>query len=437
MTQDFRTAPIDEQAKAILAEKGYELRIVDPDDREAMERYVQAESRGFLGGTVPQAALDAQVEEFAQNRRNTAVYDPHGTDPRTPIATTNSWIGPLTLPGERDIDAWAISGVTVAQTHRRRGIQRQMMEAELRTAHGLDVPIAMLTVSESSIYGRYGFGVAALAAEYRITTRGLTWTGHRPDGRVDFIPARQWRDAVPALFERTRLRDPGQVRPFALRWDQAAGFVTHQGDKSAERQAIQYRDADGEIRGLAIYKINEGTSEEDFTTHEAQVIHLVAETDDAYAALWRFFVEMDLVSTIRYDLGSVDEPVRWMVSNFRAVEVRPFDMQYLRLLDVKRVLETRRYEVPGEVSFEVTDDLGFASGSWTARANLDGAAVVQTGGDAQLTLGVVELGAMLCGGTNARTLAAAGRVVERAEGAVQRAAAMLSSTRTPQISSWY
>ncbi|GAA2086791.1 GNAT family N-acetyltransferase [Pseudolysinimonas kribbensis] len=440
MTQDFRTAPIDEQARAILAERGYEFRVVDPDDRDAMERYVLAEARGFLGGTMQQPALDAHIAEFAQNRRNSAVYDPSGADPLTPIATTNSWIGPLTLPGQRDIDAWAISGVTVAQTHRRRGIQRQMMEAELRTARGLDVPVAMLTVTESSIYARYGFGVAALAAEYRISTRGLTWTGREPEGRLDFIPVRQWRDAAPALFERTRLRDPGQVRPFAMRWDQAAGYITYEGDKSAGRQAVQYRDASGGVRGMALYTINEGTSEQDFTTHEAQIVNLIAETDDAYAALWRFFVEMDLVSTTRYDLGSADEPVRWMVSNFRAVEVRPFDMQYLRVLDVKRVLEARAYEVPGEVSFEVTDDLGFASGTWTARASTAGTVIAAAGEVADsgdLELGVVELGAMLCGGTSARTLAAAGRVVERGPGALDRATAMLASTRPPRIDSWY
>jgi predicted acetyltransferase len=341
------------------------------------------------------------------------------------------------LPGGRDIDAWAISGVTVAQTHRRRGIQRQMMEAELRTAHALDVPIAMLTVSESSIYGRYGFGVAALAAEYRINTRGLTWIGRRPDGRLDYIPVRQWRDAVPSLFERVRLSDPGQVRPFALRWDQAAGFVTHEGDKSAERQAIQYRDAAGELRGLALYKINEGTSEQDFTTHEAQIIHLVAETDDAYAALWRFFIEMDLVLTIRYDLGSVDEPVRWMVSNFRAVEVRPFDMQYLRILDVKRVLEARGYEVPGEVSFEVTDDLGFAGGSWSLRADAGSAACDPSTASGDVSLGVVELSAMLVGGVSAEVLRAAGRVGERQRGAAERLGALLATGATPAVDFWY
>lgn len=332
MSDDFRTAPIDEQSAANLASKGYELRLVDTADREAVERYVRAEIRGFLGTASNHAALDAHVDEFIAHRRLSAVYDPGSLDPLTPIATSNSWIGPLTLPGDRDVDAWAISGVTTAQTHRRRGIQRQIMEAELRTARRLGLSVAMLTVSESSIYGRYGFGVAALAATYTISTRGLTWTGPQVDGRLDFITARQWRDAAPGLFETVRLRHPGEVRPFALRWDQMAGLVTWEGDKSADRHAVQYRDAAGVVRGLAIYTVSHGS--DDFERAKVDVINVIASTDDAYAALWRFFVEMDLVGTITYSLGSVDEPLRWMVSDARAVEVRTFDMQYLRVLDV-------------------------------------------------------------------------------------------------------
>lgn len=330
MSDDFRTAPIDERSAANLAAKGYELRLVDTTDRAAVERYVRAEMRGFLGSASNRAALDAHIEEFVANRRLSAVYDPEGVDPLTPIATSNSWIGPLSLPGDRDVDAWAISGVTTAQTHRRRGIQRQIMEAELRTAASLGVPVAMLTVSESSIYGRYGFGVAALAATYTISTRGLTWTGPQVDGRLDFITAQQWRDAAPDLFETVRLRHPGEARPFALRWDQIAGIVSWQGDKSADRHALQYRDAAGVVRGLAIYTVADAPG---FERMSVDVINVIASTDDAYAALWRFFVEMDLVGTVTYSLGSIDEPMRWMVSDARAVEVRTFDMQYLRVLD--------------------------------------------------------------------------------------------------------
>ncbi|MGN6325489.1 GNAT family N-acetyltransferase [Pseudolysinimonas sp.] len=417
-TREIQSAPIDEQAAAKLAANGYELRVVDSADREAVDRYLQAEARGFFGPVMTRESLDAHAAEFTTNRRLTAVYDPEGADPLTPIATSNSWIGPLTIPGG-EIPAWAISGVTTAQTHRRRGIQRQIIEAELRTAHRLGVAIAMLTVSESSIYGRYGFGVAALAAEYRIRTRGLAWTGPVPAGRLDYIPVRRWRDQAPALFEQLRLRAAGQVAPFGMRWDQVAGFQSRKGDTSDERRAVQYRDESGELRGMAIYTVSEDP--DDFTAHRVAVLNVIAASDDAYAAIWRFFVEMDLVATVTYDLGAVDEPMRWMVSDFRAVEVKPFDMHYLRVLDAATVLGSRSYETDGEAAFRVIDDLGIASGSYALTVS-GGRGAVSDAAEPADPIEVAELGAAIVGAPS------------RKDDALGR---LLETRRAPAIGFWY
>jgi predicted acetyltransferase len=53
---------------------------------------------------------------------------------------------------------------------------------ELRTAAELGVPIAALTVSESTIYGRFGFASAAQAAHWEIDTRHVRWAGPTPAG---------------------------------------------------------------------------------------------------------------------------------------------------------------------------------------------------------------------------------------------------------------
>jgi predicted acetyltransferase len=429
MSVDVRTSPLDEQAVAKLADQGLEIRLVDAADVEAIDRYTRADTRGFLGDEPGRDVLDAERADL-RNRRCSAVYDPAGAEPEVPIATVNSWIGPLTMPGERAIDAWAVSGVTVAPTHRRRGIQRQMMEAELRTAARLGVPISMLTVSESSIYGRYGYGCAALAADYRIDTRRARWTGPTPDGRVDLIDVSAFRRLAPELFERVRLLQPGQIRPSERRWDQFCGFATGDGDAAKKRRAVQYRDAAGVVRGLALYTVAEDPA--DFTAHTAQVLSVIAETDDAYAALWRFLVELDLIATLRYDQGSIDEPLRWMVSDFRAVEVKPFDMQYLRVLDVKAAFEGRPLG-PGEIAVQVTDPLGFAAGIWTLR---DGAVTAAPNARPELTLGVSEASSVLIGGVAPATLAASGRIGVHADGAVERLTRLLAAAM-PQLSFWY
>ena len=66
-------------------------------------------------------------------QRSVGVFDDSIAEPAMPVATVTSWPAALTVPGG-EVVAWAISGVTVAPTHRRRGIARAMLESELRVA---------------------------------------------------------------------------------------------------------------------------------------------------------------------------------------------------------------------------------------------------------------------------------------------------------------
>jgi predicted acetyltransferase len=65
----------------------------------------------------------------------------------------------MTLPGG-STTALGLSWVSVETTHRRRGILRRLVDHQLRAAAGRGVPVVVLTASEATIYGRFGFGVA-------------------------------------------------------------------------------------------------------------------------------------------------------------------------------------------------------------------------------------------------------------------------------------
>ena len=65
------------------------------------------------------------------------------------------------MPGGALLPAAAVSWVSVLPTHRRRGVLTQMMAAMHDDARERGEPAAILTASESSIYGRFGYGVAA------------------------------------------------------------------------------------------------------------------------------------------------------------------------------------------------------------------------------------------------------------------------------------
>ena len=62
----------------------------------------------------------------------------------------------------------------------------------------------------------------------------------------------------------------------------------------------------GAIAGFALYEI---ALQDVSKPGRLKLVDLVAATDDAYAALWRFVIEMDMVSEIAADLRSVSEPV--------------------------------------------------------------------------------------------------------------------------------
>ena len=60
------------------------------------------------------------------------------------------------------------AGVTiigVLPTHRRRGYLRAMMRSLIDDARARGEPVAVLWATEDTIYGRFGFGMASMAAE--------------------------------------------------------------------------------------------------------------------------------------------------------------------------------------------------------------------------------------------------------------------------------
>jgi predicted acetyltransferase len=445
---DFKIAPADPTSVARLAERGLRYAVVDTADAAAFATWYRAANRGFLQSE----RTDEQVTRTGEGigyRRTIGVYDdslPAQAD--WPVATVNSWPAQLTLPGSsiehpRTLPSWAISMVTVAPTHRRRGIARDMLEGELRTAAALGVPMAMLTVSESTIYGRFGFAPAAYATDWTIDTRRVRWSGPAASGRVEYLAVAEYRDALAPLRDRLRLASAGEIDVWPMRWDQLVGADAPDSDRTKALRAVRFVDEGGVTRGLALFRLTGG--DPDFTQHTVTVERLDAETADADLALWRFLLELDLTSELKAELRRPEEPMRWLLGDFRAAHVDVWEHQYLRVLDVAAVYEARGYLAAGSVVFDVTDSLGFASGVWslavepvetTLRATVAKLDAIPDAVPA-LRMTVNELSALYLGGVSAATLTAAGRITELTPGAAAAADALLRVERAPWLSVWY
>ncbi len=66
----------------------------------------------------------------------------------------------VTVPGSRPVRLGGVTSTAVAATHRRRGLLRLMMQAMFDEARERGEPLAGLSASEGTIYGRFGYGPA-------------------------------------------------------------------------------------------------------------------------------------------------------------------------------------------------------------------------------------------------------------------------------------
>jgi predicted acetyltransferase len=430
---DTLTLPLDQTSADQLAASGLEYARVDADG-DSYRPFQRAVARGFLAGeSTDDESNNARLT--LRTRRLTAVYDRGGVESEVPVGTVDSWATELTTSPGRQTGMWAISAVTVAPTHRRRGIARAMLGGELRTAADAGFALAGLTVTEATIYGRWGFSPATWASDVEIDTGRARWTGPVGPGRLDFVPRDAIAERLAVVHERARRQRPGAVPGWDGRWRGVAG--TAPGDKEGDKvRAVTYRDTAGVERGIVVYTI---ADRNDFAAHDLDVRALFADSPEAYASLWRFVLEHDLVGKVTARLQDPVPPVQWMVADRRAVTATLTDHQWLRVLDVPGALASRSYGAPLDVVVRVTDPLGFADGAWSVRIGDEGEAVVEPVAAADpvdVEMTVNALGSLLLGGVRIAELATAGLASGEpvALAAIDRS---FAPAMTPLLDIWY
>ena len=382
--------------------------------------------------------VDADAERQADIRR--PYYDLRrcwaAFDAGHVCGTFRSFANELTLPGGTALSASAITGVTVLPTHRRRGLLRRMMAADLDASVERGEPLAILIASEYPIYGRYGFGRASDHVRLGIDTRSARFV-QPGSGSVELVARNTIREVGPQLYERCRLVQPGAIMRHDHWWDQSLGIVDAAWPIPKGMRYVLHRDEAGKPQGYLRYHVEEKWNERQ-PDNTLVVDELLSCTDDAYARLWRFVCEVDLISTVRAEDRSPDEALPWLLEDARAVQQQHrSDFLWIRLLDPVVALRSRRYLAPGRVVMEVRDEAGYARGRFALEADGDGAACRRTGEAPDVTLDVPALGSIFLGGVSLRTLATAGRATEERTGALDRADTMFRWNLAPWCSTWF
>ncbi len=340
----------------------------------------------------------------------------------------------LTLPGLTSIPVGGLTAISVLPTHRRRGILRAMILRHFEDVEARGEPVSALGASESVIYGRFGYGMATMFADYEIDPRhGAFLPGVAPgSGRLRMLEPEEAAKVVPHFYERYHHGQPGEVSRKPAWWERYVRDPEWGRDGFSRHVDVVYESEPGRVDGWVSYRVQERWPE-GMPGNVAKVRMLVGLTPEADAALWRYCLDLDLVGTVRLQDRPVDEPARWRLADPRRLRTAHVgDQLWVRLLDLPAALRARRYATEGELVLEVTDALRPRNqGRFRLEGGPDGAACQPTGAEPHLAMDVADLGAAYLGGVHLATLARAGRVIELVPGALPRADRMLQSEPSP------
>jgi predicted acetyltransferase len=331
------------------------------------------------------------------------------------VANAGIYTREMTVPGAV-IPAAHVTGVGVDAGHRRKGLLRRLITHQFATA---PEPFHVLWASEGRIYQRFGYGMASRNATLDVAVREVTHLPSAPPATGTFrttLPA-EVMEVMAQVYERARVRQPGfsgrEERQWRKRWVETAS----RRDGASPQRVVVYETADGPD-GYAAWRIKQNWGVG--PGHETRLIELVAATDEAYAALWRFLFDLDLTRRLTTGPIGADDPIMYLVDEPTRLGARVSDGLWVRLTNLPDALRARKYAAPLDVVVEVTDEvLPDNAGRWRLRAGPDGALTCERSADpAELACDVADLGAAYLGGTKLGQLALAGRVRELREGAL-------------------
>jgi len=329
----------------------------------------------------------------------------------------------LTVPGG-SLPMAGVTAVGVNPTHRRRGILTELMRRQLEHCRDHGDPLAGLWASESSIYGRFGYGLAAFTTEVEIErTRAAFREPVDASRRLRMLDKERALDMVTSVYDRVRLTRPGMFARSAARWTNLLA------DPEVRRRGMSplffvVSESSEGPDGYVIYRTKQSW-DEGFPNGTLSVRELQADAPEAYAALWRYCFDVDLMTKIEAWPRPVDEPLHHLLAEPRRLVTRLWDSLWIRIVDVPMALAGRRYQTKGRLVVDVRDAFcPWNEGRYALDGGPDGATCARSDDEADLSVAADALGAVYLGGVRFGTLRQVGRVEERSEGAVRRADAM-------------
>ncbi|MFD5702813.1 GNAT family N-acetyltransferase [Streptomyces lasiicapitis] len=386
----------------------------------------------------------------------------------------------VSVPGG-ELPCPSLTFVSVAPTHRRRGVLSGMIAKLYEKCVADGHPLAALWASEDAIYGRFGFGPATHGNTVEINSeRPLALRITPDDGPLRLVDPADAPALIGEYYDRTRARRAGRIArseawwseewlvtedeeddelspprvvvlgtrpdatqsgatqpnatlPNATQSDATQSDGTQSNSTQAHADHTAQPSSPPNITGYAVYR----TKTRDDAPGLVRLDELEADTPQAAAALWRYLASIDLTGVIRAWGRPVDDPLLLFAADRDQVRVTgQFPALWVRLVDVRAALLARSWAAPADLVLEVTD-AQLPANEGRFRLTVDGetasytAAYDRTDAPADLTLDVRDLAAAYLGGNQITAVVRAGLATEHTPGTAATLDAALRTDHLP------
>ena len=374
-------------------------------------------------GFVPNEQAQKLWEEIPEFDLRLAAFDGGSI-----VGGAGSFHFEMTTPG----GAVPIAGLTmvgVLATHRRRGVLTSLMRRYLDAAREKGEPVSALWASEGHIYGRFGYGVAALGGSIEVAREhALFRTPVERTLSARLVDEDEALELIPRVYDRARRVTPGMLSRSEAWWR-----IRRLGDQEWQRRgggALQrvVFEREGEPEGYALYR-HAQSWENSVSTGSLNVVEAMGASWEATREVWRYLFDIDWLAKITAPFLPVDHPLLLLMAEPRRLHYTLIDTLWVRVVDVEAALGARSYAADGALVFELTD----AFCPWNeARWRLADGRCVRTDEEPELRLDAPALGSAYLGGFSFSRLQRGGaNVTELAYGAIARADALFRADSAP------
>ncbi|MGN6797062.1 MAG: GNAT family N-acetyltransferase [Gaiellaceae bacterium] len=341
------------------------------------------------------------------------------------VGGTGAFSYRMSIPGGA-IPTAGVTIVGVLPTHRRRGVLTALMREQLADCRARGDAAAYLWASESTIYPRFGFGLAALTGDMTLPREHTTFAQpFQPRGTFRLVDVEEAARTFPPLYEQVFAQRPGMFSRSAAWWEGRRLIASSWGPPTAKRLVLL--ELDGEPAGYGIYHV-EQEWEHGSSSGKVSVLETVAPTPEATRELWRWLLDFDWTSQFVASHLPLDHPLFLLLAEGRRMRFQVGDGIWVRLLDIESALAARTYAADTQVVIELTDSfVPENAGRWRLGAH----GAERTNAAAELALDVTGLGSVYLGGFSFADLIRACRAAELTPGAAARADDLFATSAQP------